>query len=125
MHLQACRILQIIGLESDLYSKIKGQFGAHDFGAKHHSRDLLLTHSCTILTLYLSFYGVTRLAVSTVIVAREKKKPYWRNMWNSSRSTVGREMCMGIVLGHQPPDSLSDVTCVLQFKSSMCSTQKV
>lgn len=51
MRLQACRILQIIGLESDLYAKIKGQFGAHDFGAKHPRRDLLLTHSCTILML--------------------------------------------------------------------------
>lgn len=34
MHSPACRILEIIGLESDLYSEIKGQFGAHDFGAK-------------------------------------------------------------------------------------------
>lgn len=39
-------------------------------------------------------------------------------MWNSYWSTAGREMCMGIVSGQQPPDYWSDI-CVLQVKSSM------
>lgn len=63
MRLQACRILQIIGLESDLYSKIKGQFGTHDSGAEH--RASLWTRLC--------FLQPRGIAGSNVRAASRKK----------------------------------------------------
>lgn len=78
MHSQACRILEIIGLESDLYSKIKGQFGAHDFGAKHHGRDFKLTRSCTPQPWIVLFPELQGLAVRAGVLRRWKKT--WRNV---------------------------------------------
>lgn len=116
MHLQACRILEIIGLESDLYSKIKGHFGAHDFGAKHHGRDFKLTRSCTPLTLESSFSTVTRACCEHW--STQKTEETWKNMWNSSRSLERREMCLGIGSGHWP--LITEVTQPVGCTSNQC-----